>query len=200
MIDMHSRIVAQPLPQGEPRTLTIGYPDDANLEAGIVSVLSPVGLALLGVSVGQTAHWKTPDGRSESLRIEAGLPNAGPDLNENVVPPEANLEGKAFSLSKGCYPGQEVVARMDTYGSVRRKLVGLVMEDSAIPPSGAKLFIGEREVGWISSAVRSPSLDKVIAFGFPLRDFTAPGTTMTVEIEGRHLPATVHALPFVKTS
>ena len=136
----------------------------------------------------------------ESLRIEAGLPKFGPDLNENVVPPEANLEGKAFSLSKGCYPGQEVVARMDTYGSVRRHLVGLVLEETAVPPSGAKLFMGDREVGWISSAVQSPSLGKVIAFGFPLRDFTAPGTAMAVEIEGRHVPATVHALPFVKTS
>ena len=46
----------------------------------------------------------------EALRIEAGLPKAGPDLNEEIVPPEANLEEKAFSLSKGCYPGQEVVA------------------------------------------------------------------------------------------
>ena len=64
----------------------------------------------------------------EALRIEAGLPKAGPDLNEEIVPPEANLEGKAFSLNKGCYPGQEVVARMDTYGNVRRHLVGLVMK------------------------------------------------------------------------
>ena len=46
--------------------------------------------------------------------MEAGLPAAGPDLNEDIVPPEANLEGKAFSLNKGCYPGQEVVARMDS--------------------------------------------------------------------------------------
>ena len=72
--------------------------------------------------------------------MEAGLPQAGPDLNEEVVPPEANLEGKAFSLSKGCYPGQEVVARMDTYGSVRRRLVGLVIDGANVPPRGAKLF------------------------------------------------------------
>ena len=75
----------------------------------------------------------------EALRIEAGLPKAGPDLNEEIVPPEANLEGKAFSLNKGCYPGQEVVARMDTYGNVRRKLVGFVLIESVVPPHGAKL-------------------------------------------------------------
>lgn len=103
----------------------------------------------------------------EALRIEAGLPLAGPDLNEAIVPPEANLETKAFSLSKGCYPGQEVVARMDTYGSVRRHLVGLVLAEATLPRTGAKLFSGEREVGWVSSAVTSPQVGKVIALGYP---------------------------------
>ncbi len=132
----------------------------------------------------------------EALRIEAGIPKAGPDLNEAIVPPEANLEGKAFSLSKGCYPGQEVVARMDTYGNVRRKLVGLVLQDSVVPSHGAKLYSGDREVGWISSAVRSPQLSKTIAFGFPLRDFSKPGTELTVEFEGGRHPATIQTLPF----
>jgi glycine cleavage system T protein len=132
----------------------------------------------------------------EALRLEAGLPQAGPDLNEDIVPPEANLEGKAFSLTKGCYPGQEVVARMDTYGSVRRHLVGLVMKNSTVPTRGAKLFAGDREVGWISSAVRSPHLGQVIALGFPLRDFSKPGTALSVEIEGARHAATVQALPF----
>jgi aminomethyltransferase len=132
----------------------------------------------------------------ETLRIEAGIPKAGPDLNEEIVPPEANLEGKAFSLNKGCYPGQEVVARMDTYGNVRRRLVGLVLKDSAVPPHGAKIYSGDREVGWISSAVHSPQLNKAIAFGFPLRDFSKPGTDLTVEFgDGKH-PATVQPLPF----
>jgi glycine cleavage system T protein len=132
----------------------------------------------------------------EALRIEAGIPKAGPDLNEEIVPPEANLESKAFSLSKGCYPGQEVVARMDTYGNVRRKLVGLVLNDSTVPPHGAKLFSGDREVGWVSSAARSPHLNAVIALGFPLRDFSKPETALTVEVDGSRVPATVHSLPF----
>jgi glycine cleavage system T protein len=132
----------------------------------------------------------------EALRIEAGIPNAGPELNEEIVPPEANLEGKAFSLTKGCYPGQEVVARMDTYGSVRRHLAGLVLRDSTIPHKGAKLLSGDREVGWISSAVKSPRRGKSIALGFPLRDFSKPGTELDVEVEGNRLPAIVHALPF----
>ncbi|HJU06082.1 MAG TPA: aminomethyltransferase family protein [Nitrospiraceae bacterium] len=132
----------------------------------------------------------------EVLRLEAGLPRVGIELTEEIVPPEANLEGKAFSLSKGCYPGQEVVARMDTYGSVRRHLVGLAIEAPVIPTKGAKLFSGDREVGWISSAVHSPSLGHTIAFGFPLRDFTQPGTSLTIEIEGQRYGATVCPLPF----
>jgi folate-binding protein YgfZ len=132
----------------------------------------------------------------ESLRIEAGLPKAGVELTEEIVPPEANLEGKAFSLSKGCYPGQEVVARMDTYGMVRRRLVGLTLKDSVVPPRGAKLFSGDREVGWVTSSAHSPSLGQVIALGFPLRDFAQPGTALAVEIDGRKHEAAVQALPF----
>ena len=138
----------------------------------------------------------------ESLRIEAGIPKLGTDLNEHIVPPEANLEGKAFSLSKGCYPGQEVVARMDTYGSVKRRLVGLVINapENMIPPSHSKMFSDDREVGWISSAIHSPTLNKIIAFGFPLRDFTAPGTTLDVDVNGQRHPSVVQTLPFYPTT
>jgi len=134
----------------------------------------------------------------ETLRIEAGIPKLGPDLNEQIVPPEANLEGKAFSLTKGCYPGQEVVARMDTYGSVKRRLVGLVIDSSEgyVPASGTKIFSGDREVGWISSAVHSPTLNKTIALAFPLRDFTTPQTPLTVAHDQQQYEAIVQALPF----
>lgn len=152
-------------------------------------------------SVGESMGMK-PFGTQalETLRIEAGLPKAGTDLNEEIVPPEANLEGKSFSLTKGCYPGQEVVARMDTYGAVRRRLVGVALSEPVVPERGAKLYSGEREVGWVSSAVQSPSLGKTIAFGFPLRDFTKPGTELAVEADGRRIPAIVHALPFITHS
>ncbi|MCS6896938.1 MAG: aminomethyltransferase family protein, partial [Nitrospira sp.] len=111
----------------------------------------------------------TPVGRQalDTLRIEAGLPKAGVDLTEEIVPPEANLENKAYSLNKGCYPGQEVMARLDTYGQVRRRMVGLVLQDQHVPAKGAKLFSGDREVGWVTSATVSPQLNRVIALGFP---------------------------------
>lgn len=134
----------------------------------------------------------------EALRLEAGIPKAGTELNEEIVPPEANLEGKAFSLNKGCYPGQEVVARMDTYGNVRRKLVGLVLKDVTVPPKGAKLFSGDREIGWVSSAAMSPQQNGIIAFGFPLRDFSTAGTTLSIDIDCRKHDATVADLPFYR--
>lgn len=160
-----------------------------------------------GVEAAWAALWKAgeplglkPFGTAarEVLRVEAGLPLAGRDITEDIVPPEANLEGRAFSLSKGCYPGQEVVARMDTYGNVRRRLVGLVLEGEGLPERGARIYSGEREVGWVSSATRSPALGKSIAMGFPLRDFSKPDTELTVEVEGQRRKATVQALPFVK--
>jgi folate-binding protein YgfZ len=132
----------------------------------------------------------------EALRLEAGIPKAGPDLNEEIVPPEAHLQDKAFSLSKGCYPGQEVVARMDTYGSVRRHLVGLVVKSSVVPLKGAKLFSGDREVGWVSSAILSPHLKAPIALGFPLRDFSQAGTVLSIDVGGARHEAAVHPLPF----
>jgi aminomethyltransferase len=143
----------------------------------------PMGLAAFGTEA------------REALRLEAGLPKAGAELTEAIVPPEANLEGKAFSLNKGCYPGQEVVARMDTYGSVRRRMVTLMLETAIVPPQGAKVFSGDREVGWISSAARSPAFAGTIALAFPLRDFSAPGTSLAVEVEGQRHGATVRAMP-----
>ncbi len=138
----------------------------------------------------------------ETLRIEAGIPRLGIEINEQIVPPEANMEGKTFSLTKGCYPGQEVVARMDTYGAIKRRLVGLVLEspEKVIPAQGSKIFSGTREVGWVSSAIFSPLLGKPVALGFPLRDFTKPATPLEVETGGIKIPAMVSTLPFQKNS
>jgi glycine cleavage system aminomethyltransferase T len=87
---------------------------------------------------------------------------------------------------------------MDTYGNVRRHLVGLVVKSVTLPAKGAKLYSGDREVGWVSSATISPQQNGVIALGFPLRDFSAPNTTLAVEIDGARHDATVQALPFYR--
>jgi folate-binding protein YgfZ len=183
-IDGHQALLIRTEETGE-TDIEILIPADALLSVWelLWAVGGPMGLKLFGTEA------------REMLRLEAGLPKAGAELTEEIVPPEANLEGKAFSLSKGCYPGQEVVARMDTYGSIRRRMVGLVLLDPVVPKMGDKLFSGEREVGWISSAAHSPSFGCSIALGFPLRDFTNPGTTLTVDVDGQRYDATVRPLP-----
>ena len=177
------------------RTQETGEPDFELLGSKEIIPKAWEQLWTTGTSIGLRAFGTQA---RETLRIEAGIPKLGPDLNEQIVPPEANLEGKAFSLTKGCYPGQEVVARMDTYGSVKRRLVGLVIDSDAghIPKPGTKIFSGDREVGWVSSATHSPSLNKTIALGFPLRDFTPPNTALSLHVDGQQYSAVVTALPF----
>ncbi len=87
---------------------------------------------------------------------------------------------------------------MDTYGPAKRRLGVLVIEgtEKDLPEAGAKLFSGTREVGWVSSATFSPLLQKPIALGFPLRDFTKPDTNLELEIQARRVPARVSSLPF----
>ena len=76
--------------------------------------------------------------------------------------------------------------------------MGLVLKDLTVPPHGAKLFSGDREVGWVSSATHSPQLKTPIALAFPLRDFSAPGTNLTIDVDGARHDATVQALPFYR--
>jgi aminomethyltransferase len=70
------------------------------------------------------------------------------------------------------------------------------LQDSVVPPKGARLYSGDREVGWISSAVQAPGGLRTLALGFPLRDFGTPGTSLTVEVNGTRHEVTVQTLPF----
>jgi len=81
---------------------------------------------------------------------------------------------------------------------VKRRLVGLVIDspEGHVPDPGTKIFSGDREVGWISSATHSPTLKKIIALAFPLRDFTTPNTELTVANDPQRDTAIVQALPF----
>jgi folate-binding protein YgfZ len=88
----------------------------------------------------------------ERLRIEAGTPRFGRELDDRVLPAEAGLDERAISFSKGCYPGQEPVARQHHRGKVNRKLRVLEVEGDAPPPE-TPVVHGEKEVGRITSAV-----------------------------------------------
>lgn len=93
----------------------------------------------------------------EAVRIEEGLPEFGADLDERTIPIEAGLGGAAISTTKGCYTGQEVIARILHRGHVNRRLVGLRYPEGLDPTPGP-LFAGDKEAGRVSSAARSPSL------------------------------------------
>lgn len=135
---------------------------------------------------------------AEALRIEAGRPLFGADMDEETIPLEAGIEDRAISFSKGCYVGQEVIVRVTSrgHGRVARRLVGLTLNGGRVPVHGDLLFSDEREIGRITSATQSPALGRPIALGYVHRDFTEPGTQVLVGRDGS--AAIVTRLPFVR--
>jgi glycine cleavage system T protein len=133
-----------------------------------------------------------------TLRVEAGVPRYGVDMEESHFPMEAGLTERAISETKGCYIGQETIARALAQGRMNRFLVGLEIQGEAIPIKGTAIQKDGRPAGTITSAIRSPSLGKVIAMGYVQREFSAPGTKVDVASEEEPLPATVAELPFYR--
>jgi glycine cleavage system T protein len=134
-----------------------------------------------------------------SLRIEAGIPWYGVDMDEGRIVLEVGLE-HAISFKKGCYLGQEVVERASARGHVNRKLSGLIVQlgDSSdpLPTQNDKLFHGEQEVGWITSVAWSPRLGCAIALGYVRREHLAAGTQLRIDRQGKPMIAEVTTLPF----
>jgi folate-binding protein YgfZ len=132
----------------------------------------------------------------EALRIEAGTPRFGIDMTGDTIPLEAGIEGRAISMTKGCYVGQEVIIRIlhRGHGRVARRLAGLMVDGTLVPPAGSPLAVDGREVGSITSAAFSPRFGRAIALGYVHRDFAADGTAVTILPAGT--PAVVTTLPF----
>jgi tRNA-modifying protein YgfZ len=128
---------------------------------------------------------------AEILRIERGRPRYGVDLDESVIPQEAGLNERAVSFTKGCYVGQETVARLHYRGKPNRHLRGIRLSTPA--GTGAELRLGERAVGHLGSIALSPSLGP-IALALVRRE-AQPGASLHVGERGTE--ATVVELPFV---
>lgn len=133
----------------------------------------------------------------ESLRIEAGIPAYGRDVDETVILPETRLDA-LVSYTKGCYIGQETVARVKYRGHVNRALTGLVLEGDRVPSPGDLITVEAREVGRVTSAVRSIALGKPIALGYVRREHFHPGSAVSVGTGESAIPAHVADLPFVR--
>jgi folate-binding protein YgfZ len=114
----------------------------------------------------------------EVLRIEGAVPKWGVDMDENTIPVEAGLEARAINYDKGCYIGQETIARIKTYGHVNRRLVQMVFTGESVPGRGDKIFVEGREVGQVTSAVRSLRLGKPLALGYVRREFATAGAKL----------------------
>ncbi len=182
------------------------------LELGVVGVIGPKAEALpgalatmpdlLGRGVDMIFERPLPEPSGlprvdeatyEVLRVEAGVPKWGVDLTESTIPLEANLE-RAIHYQKGCYIGQEVIARATYRGQMAKRLTGLLLDEQA-PEKGTELFRGEKKVGFITSVVRSAMLDQFIALAYVHRDSLEPGTELKVAGAGNAL---VVGLPFLK--
>jgi len=135
-----------------------------------------------------------------AARIEAGRPMYGIDFDDSVLPAETGLMNRAVSFTKGCYLGQEIVARMHARGQFARQLVGLRMESEALPIEGAPIYDeNANAIGGVTSSTISPLLSNAaIALGYVKKPFVAEGTTVRIAAEGEIRPAKVVGLPFVQ--
>ena len=131
----------------------------------------------------------------ETLRIEAGIPLYGVDFDDSYLLPEVGLN-HAVSYTKGCFPGQEILARLDSRGQVAKKLTGFELKGEKIPAKGAKIVVAGKEAGLITSAAFSPTLKKAIALGYLKTEALTAGHEVVVEITGDQTPARVKILPF----
>jgi len=127
----------------------------------------------------------------EALRIEAGWPIYGQDIGPANLPQEVNRNAQAISFTKGCYLGQETVARIDAHGHVNKVLVGLKFDAAALPAAGDGLSSEGQRVGEVTSSAVAPDFGTAIALGYVRRGFEQPGT----RLDGPRGSATVAALP-----
>jgi folate-binding protein YgfZ len=136
-----------------------------------------------------------------AARIEGGRPFFGIDFDDTILPAESGQMNRAVSFTKGCYPGQEIVARMHARQVVAKQVVGLKFADDNLPIAGAPVTDDkDNVVGGITSSTISPMLSNTaIAIGLLKRQAIAPGTVLNVPAEGAMRKAVVTAMPFLKT-
>ncbi len=135
----------------------------------------------------------------ERLRIEAGVPRYGVDMDESTIVTEALDE--AVSYTKGCYVGQEIIARIKYRGHVAKKLVGVSCDRIVKLDNDTKLrAVDDKEIGRITSATLSPHLGRTIALGYVKYDYAAPGTDVKISSAAGEIAAQVTELPFIRGS
>lgn len=129
-------------------------------------------------------------------RLEAGIPWWGEELDASLVPLEARLN-HAISLTKGCYVGQEIIARIDARGQVNNLLTGFRVLGETLPPRGAEIRHDGKKVGRVATALHSLRLDRPVALGYLRRELQDPGTRVEAVTDAGAVDLEVTPLPFV---
>ncbi len=132
----------------------------------------------------------------DTLRLEAGLPLCGTDMDEGTTPLEAGLAW-VVKLGKGSFVGREVLAEQAANGASRR-LVGVELGEPGIPRHGYGVWRDGTLVGSVTSGTKSPTLGSCIGLAYVTSGASTPGTPLTVDIRGRRLPARVVERPFYR--
>lgn len=132
----------------------------------------------------------------EVLRIEAGIPLFNKDMDEKNILPETGLEHSSVSYNKGCYIGQEVIARIKTYGAPSVALMGVIIEGDSLPPHDGVIKLNKKKIGAIKSATFSPSLGKVIALAYLQKEHRSPDIDMEVTIDEQPFKIKTSLIPF----
>jgi folate-binding protein YgfZ len=132
----------------------------------------------------------------ENIRIEAGIPALGRELTESTIPQESGLVDRAVSFTKGCYTGQELVARIDSRGHVNRHLRGIVVGENVIPPVGAEMVTGDKTVGELTSVGESLDRRAPVALAYVRREVEPPADVV-LRWDGGTVTARVETLPLV---
>jgi folate-binding protein YgfZ len=176
----------------QPRTGAVGF--DLFVPLAALGVVLDKLIAAVKQIGGRSCGWQA----LEMARIEAGIPRFGADMDETNLAPEAEIEGRAISYSKGCYIGQEVIARIRTYGQVAKALRGLRLADDLreLPKKGDKLFHNDKEVGYITSSLASPALKSNIALGYVRKEANQIGTDLILRTTDGDRAAKIVPLPF----
>ena len=131
----------------------------------------------------------------EAFRITRGIPASGTELSNAFNPYEAGLR-QAISFTKGCYLGQEVIARLETYDKIQRKLVGLVFdEDPATADARPTLCKNSREIGWRTSMSSHPIQGQYVGLGIVRKDEVEPGDSVVINANGTAIRGIVKQIP-----
>ena len=192
---------------GEPPTSEHGHTSSGNMMIARELWTGEDGYLLMGRREEAERVWRAlldagakPAGVAafESLTLEAGVPLFGKDMTPAVNPMQAGLEEKAIDFDKGCYIGQEVIAKIKYLGQVNRGLVGLKISADVAPEAGATVYAGDKDIGSITRSAYCPTVDGILAFSYLPRSQMEPGAEVQVDCNGADAKATVQSLPFYR--